>query len=606
MGYSGRVNALDQQLDIQGSQVDVTGLTLTDEANMYGTPLGTNSGTASVTVGTPSAGQVTISGMTGGSFTANSVGDWVTFAGFSNSGNNGNFLIVAYVSATSVTIANTAAVAEGPTASVTWVERYSYSLLDDLNYERSDRQYIKGVAFSAAVPTYFRPTAETTAVPANLANIASKTTDAVSYNISRGFFDQPVGTTSTILYASGQLHHSQGAFPGGGGDNNFTGVPCFDDSTGGPFNGDWNSCYVEVTDYATGNELYVQSGAHTGEKIFGLTVNGSSTSPNSVQVNWYSCPSGENIATSSTAYTWEKGSANSNTGTTPTSAVTVAPGSNGASAISGITGATFTSGSVGNWVTFSGFSAAGNNGTFLITTYTSATSITVFNPAAVAAAPNATAVTWQEYLKSQPDFIDVVYGYNERLDTLDINAFRFPLVSGLTGDADLRYDVNNLKLVIGVVTGNTSLAGYLTNTGNYFPFSFLGTATPSVVQALNTLNQQIGNMTFTGSVLGSYTGGVVTAALQLLANAIGASTITRMIERLASAAPANTAHTLPGGATYVLDGSGNGKYLWLYWRGILRDPGTVATGDDYAETSTTSFTPYSKIKAGDHINYFIA
>ncbi len=79
----------------------------------------------------------------------------------------------------------------------------------------------------------------------------------------------------------------------------------------------------------------------------------------------------------------------------------------------------------------------------------------------------------------------------------------------------------------------------------------------------------------------------------------------RVIERLASDITANTAHTLPGGNVYILDGTDNGRFLWLYTRGILRDPGLVAAGNDYAETSTTSITFYALQRAGDHINYFI-
>lgn len=45
--------------------------------------------------------------------------------------------------------------------------------------------------------------------------------------------------------------------------------------------------------------------------------------------------------------------------------------------------------------------------------------------------------------------------------------------------------------------------------------------------------------------------------------------------------------------------------MWVFWRGLLRDPGTVANGDDYAETSGTQVTPYTKIKDKDHINYLI-
>jgi hypothetical protein len=45
--------------------------------------------------------------------------------------------------------------------------------------------------------------------------------------------------------------------------------------------------------------------------------------------------------------------------------------------------------------------------------------------------------------------------------------------------------------------------------------------------------------------------------------------------------------------------------MYVFWRGLLRDPGAVVDGDDYDETSTTQITPYTKIKSGDHISYLI-
>jgi hypothetical protein len=196
-----------------------------------------------------------------------------------------------------------------------------------------------------------------------------------------------------------------------------------------------------------------------------------------------------------------------------------------------------------------------------------------------------------------------LYGYNERLDQLDVNAFRTVPALGILTDATLSNRVNNLYQVVGVTDGYTNLLGYLTNTTSFYPFFNLPDATPSVVEALNTLNAQIGNRTYTGTILTN--GQTITASLQALSNAIASGTMKRVIERLTSDLNANTAHTLPGGNVYVLDGTNNGRYLWLFTRGVLRDPGPVATGNDYSETSTTQVTFYAKQKKDDHINYFI-
>jgi hypothetical protein len=155
--------------------------------------------------------------------------------------------------------------------------------------------------------------------------------------------------------------------------------------------------------------------------------------------------------------------------------------------------------------------------------------------------------------------------------------------------------------------GDTSLSGHLTNLTANYPFFDLPDATPSVVEALNTLNAQIGDRTYTapGNTVLTVNGEPIAASLQKLANAIANVSFIRWIERLSADIPANTPHTLPGAAAYVLDGTNNGKGLMVFTRGALRDPGTVANGDDYSETNTTQVTFFSKQKKQDHINYLI-
>jgi hypothetical protein len=581
-----RFNALDQQLDIAGSLIQNASAILADEPAGLGAETG-NTGTASVTFAAPSAGSQTISGLTGGTFAATSQGNFLTISGAANATNNGTFYIIQYISATSVAVSNSSGVAEGPTASVVFTERAPYSLQDDLNFERTDRAAIKGTTFYAAIPTYQRPTAVGTNVPANLSNIASKTTDAVAYSVSRGQFGYPVEPALTWLYGTSVYKHADAV--------NEIGVPCFDAA---PFLNDFNSCFVTVLDSTTGNELEVLAGPHAGERIFGVTTGSTTTSPNSVQISWYSCPLAQNIATASTVYSWEKGAATSNTGTT---SVTATVGTNGQIAITGMTGAGFTSLNVGNWLTLSGFTNATNNGSFVIVSVQSTTAVTIQNHAGVTETHSA---TWTEYLKTVQTIVNLTYGYNQRLDQLDQNAFRFPAVSGLVSDADLRAQITDIESSLGIPPSTTNLNALLTNQTNYFPFSFLGTSTPSAVTALNTLNSQIGNLTYTGSYLTN--GQTVTASLQALANAVNASTVTRYIERLSADVPVGTAHTLPGGATYAPDGTNNGKGLWVFVRGVLRDPGSSLTNDDYVETSTTSVTPISfKWKAQDHVSYFV-
>lgn len=497
-----RLNALDQALDIAGSLFQTSSLTLTDEGNGLGSPIiGQTGATASIT--SISGSDVTIAGLTG--MTIAAVGNFITISGAATGSNNGTFLIDTFISPTSVTYVNASGVApDANNGAISWTQRNPYSLQDDLNYERTDRASIKGVGYDAAIPLYQRPTAIGTFVPANLANIATKTTDAVAYNVNRAFFGviTTPGDTMETITSTGNLKHSDAV--------DQTGVPCFD-VAGTLFFGDWTSCYVHVVDgYASGSELSVLTGPHAGERIFGETYNGASTSPNSVEVHFYSAPWNVNYVTDAAPYTWEAG---------------------------------------------------------------------------------------------QPDMVNFLYGYNERLDELDQNAFRTVPALGILTDAALVNDVNNILSTLGTIAGDTSLMGLLTNTGPFFAFNNLPSATPSVVDALNTLNSQIGNRTYTGGLL--INGQTITQSLQILANNITASTVTRTIEILAAPLPAGTTHTLPGSLVYILDPSNNGQFLWVYTRGVLRHPGPASAYADYTETSTTSITFYAANKQGDYIDYFV-
>jgi len=621
---------------------------------------------AAASIGTVVLGIVTITGLQ--NMTANSVGGFITISGAASGANNGTFLITEYVSATSVKYANASAVAsDANNPNIGWVERLPYSLNDDLDIERSDRTYIKGVNYDQPVPTFTRPTLTGVNIPVNLSNIAGKTLDAHAKSVNRGKFEWPVEVTLTNLYGAGTLKHAD--------SSDTTGVPVFDAA---PFTNDWTSCFVQVVDEDTGNELEVLAGPQQGQRIFGQTYAGASSSPNSVEIRWYSCAMSENIATSSTAYSWEKGASEAKTGTTtvtvvpgvspasaltgltgggfgagdvgtyltitgssnpanngtfvilsvqgptavtvsnasavaegPTAAVTwlqkwigsvtVVAGANGAMALTGLTAGGFVGGDVESWLVISGLSNGANNGSFVIISVQSPTAVTVQNHAAVSEGPTAS-VQWAQYAKTQPTVVNVTYGFNQRLDQLDQNAWRFPMVGGLVSDADLRQDIIDLQSTGGWADGTTNLSTYLTNTGSYYIFSTLpGGAGDTVVSALNALNQQIGIRDYTGPYLTD--GQTITASLQALSDAINTASVVRTIERLTVAINANTAHTLPGGITYTLDGTNNGKYLFVFWRGLLRDPGTVANGDDYQETSTTQITPYSKINANDHITY---
>lgn len=496
-----RSNNLDPLLDIRGVDTIVTTKTLTDESAFLGQALAGQAGAVASIVAGAGAGQARVTGLTG--MTAASRHRFLTISGAASGANNGTFLISQFNSATSVDVINASAVIpDANNGAISWLERDPYSLEDNVNFTITDRAAIKGVAFTAAIPTYERPSAVGTNVPANLANIAGKTLDAHAKVFTRAFLAGTIAATDTFdtITSGGNLKHADAV--------DRTGVPIFDGADAGAH----EATYVEIINPQTGEALEVLAGGNQGQRIFGRTRAGASTSPNSVEIEFRSVALGAALSTSA-AYTWEAG---------------------------------------------------------------------------------------------QPTTVDYYYGFRSRLDQIGDTDFRHTLVNGLVGDADARQDLEDIRDVISDALADeaTSLTGLLTNTGIEFVFSDLPDATPSVVEALNTLNAQIGDRTYTGPYLSS--GQTIAASLQALSVALAAAAVVRTIERLSSAIDANTAHTLPGGISYTVDGTNNGINMYVYWRKQLRDPGPAATAsNDYEETSTTQITPYTRINANDSVNYFI-
>lgn len=299
-----RRNALDPELNIGGTDsVDqASNLNLSDEVAGLGPPIiGQTGSTAFISIFSPGSELVTINGLT--SMTDNQSESLIEISGAAIASNNGIFSIINYNSATSVDYLNPNGVSPDPNnGSLVWTQRRPYTLATDLNYERTDRTAIKGVPYYNSVTPYVRPDATNVSVPTNLTNISGKTTDAVAYPGSREFFGAGIiaGQSKITISDPGNLKHTDTI--------NTLGIPCFDVA---PFVGDFRTCFVKVLDGMTGGgEFSVLTGIHAGERIFGVTNNGFSASPNSVEILFYSCPFTANISTSSTPYTWEVGQTN--------------------------------------------------------------------------------------------------------------------------------------------------------------------------------------------------------------------------------------------------------------------------------------------------------
>src|SRR5579885_1559184 len=103
-----------------------------------------------------------------------------------------------------------------------------------------------------------------------------------------------------------------------------------------------------------------------------------------------------NGTTKSTTPTYSNDQWNGTQGTGNSgAAASVTSVTNGVATITGMSG--FTAGTAGQrWLRLTGTASAGNNGTFKILSFVSATSVTIYNPSAVAGDANNGAISWTE------------------------------------------------------------------------------------------------------------------------------------------------------------------------------------------------------------------
>jgi hypothetical protein len=286
-------NKLNQELDIGGSRNKQSNLDISNENSNLGQLVSGQSGSsASISVGA----NVVVSGLSG--FSTQSVGNFLSVSGASNMVNNGRFLISSFISSSSVQIRHPLAVNDPNNGSLNWIESKPYSLEDDLNYIRSDRALIKGVGYYQPIPEYFRCADQNTSIPTNLSNIAGKTTDAKSFVINKRFDNVSVTDSSsfTTITDVGNLKHADSI--------DITGIPIND----GYDSGNHDGTYVYIVDQSAG-QLFVLSGVNAGNRIFGITRAGGSSSPNSVEIEFRSVALGD-VLSNSVPYIWESGQPN--------------------------------------------------------------------------------------------------------------------------------------------------------------------------------------------------------------------------------------------------------------------------------------------------------
>lgn len=282
-----RDTSLNPELDVSGSTTKDSTKTLSDESNSLGDLIQSGS---TATISSVSGSNITITGLSG--LTNLSEGRFLRITNAINSQNNGEFLISSIISSSSCIIINSnITLPEANSGSLLWEERDPYTLTDDINFIRTDRANIKGTTYDANIPTYQRPDATTTNIPANLSNISGKTTDAKALTyFKKTYRNISSGNSFITLSITGELPHASTI--------DTTGIPLYDiaDSL--------DSSLVILLDGYTNQQLTVQSGIHVNENIIGFTRAGSSTSPNSVEIEFRSVALNAPLS-SSTSYTWE-------------------------------------------------------------------------------------------------------------------------------------------------------------------------------------------------------------------------------------------------------------------------------------------------------------
>jgi len=645
-------NTVDPHIDIQGTTTVANTRPYADEQNLRGAGIASGTGDS---LSAPDGNGVQTFTDTGAAFTVADVGRFIDFSGFTGDlDNNGVKRIVSRTSGTVIGVLNPDGGAE--TAACAWATYEPYTLADDINFERTDRKNIKGTAqHYSAIPTYERPTAVGTARDKNLTNLVSvdqyatvRDVQQVGVALRPGINDVD-GTVATgdETFTTTKYHFTAADL------NSFLTLVCAADAsadgtyrikvvtdgktveldglaaTGAGGTATWSLLsgvkgilssrgYADATD-RTGIPI-ADSGAEDAT-VFNATfvdmvnpLHMSRPSTNAELPIWArsfgDAADVKKTATNEGVRFFAQLETGANDGTASAATLEMLSGRSGSAAalagsnktITGLTG--MVDEDVGRYITLYNCNAD-NAGHYKIATVVSGTSVTVVRGSNFAA--DGTTVKWS--VSKHQSTWDFYNGDRYRNDQLSETWGRATLIGGIVTDAELAQELANLREFCGEDLSQTAPTINLTT--SFYPlgtdvtgvWGLVSPTNSNLEEIINSLNKQIGNRDYVNTLLSD--GQTVTASLEALAAAISFSDVTRTIERLAGAASKNVAHPLPNPLVYTLDGTGNGRNMWVFWRGLLRDPGTVAAGDDYAETSTSSITPFSEIKAGDHISYLI-
>lgn len=217
-------------------------------------------------------------------------------------------------------------------------------------------------------------------------------------------------------------------------------------------------------------------------------------------------------------------------------------------------------------------------------------------------------------VSGDPSTVMMVYPYRKTLDQMEEYEWsRTTFVSSWEGDAAIVEDIADLWSFVGTVD-NEGHPSWTVIPGS----PIIDSSILSLAEAINTINDSVGNRTWT-TVSGYLTDGQsITDALdaldmgiKLVDDNISSGVGEVYIEIVSADILRNTPHTLPASLSYTpcsIVGQ-EGKNMDIFINGMLLTADTGVNGSewdrDYAETSTTQITFHSDIYVDTNITYLV-
>jgi len=216
------------------------------------------------------------------------------------------------------------------------------------------------------------------------------------------------------------------------------------------------------------------------------------------------------------------------------------------------------------------------------------------------------------FASGDPTNIVIIYPHRKVMDDLyEWEWSRTDFVSSFEGDEELIEDVANLWSFTGAVNEDT--APTWTNITGFYPLS----GDPSDLEAaINTLNNEIGDMTFSEDNYIDDNDTVANAlndldmALKVVADSVLAGVADKYVEGLSSDITAGVVHPVPG-FTYTPDSTSDqeGSNMDILLNGQLLSASTGANGvnadRDYAETTASGITFHMDVHQYSNITYMV-